>query len=153
LAANGNGIRSPFGPALLLGTSTWTVSDAVRFAYALGHGEYGRAGTEVMTLMREPKLPSGEAPPGDHTADPDWGAGKALASYRPAYKAGWGGVQHGNFLAGQIAVFDLHGRTVAVAAMFHPSEQPDRDDPGRTAAPRAVETMFAAVAHALARPA
>jgi hypothetical protein len=99
--------------------------------------------------MSAPKLRSSEAPPEDYTPDPAWGAGTALAAWHPAYKAGWGGVTHGDFLAGQIAVASIDGHMVALAAMYHPTLQPDRDDPGRTRAPSAIETIFSAAAAAI----
>lgn len=135
-------------PGLLLGTSTWTVASAARLAYALGDGRYGAAlSTHVLELLRAPKQPSREAPPGDYTAALDWGAGRALAALRPAYKAGWGGTLQGRFLAGQLAVVELPGDGVAgIAVAFHPDTQPPKDDPGLTAGPDAVETVMAAVA-------
>jgi hypothetical protein len=143
------GIGSPLRPALLLGTSTWTIRDAAAFAHALADGRFGKAGAEIAQLMRQPKQPSEETPPGDYTAPLGWGAGRVLRKWNPAYKAGWGGTLHGNFLAGQIAFIDFHGVHVALAAAFHPNNQPDRDDPGQTAAPAAIEQVFQAVADQL----
>jgi hypothetical protein len=139
------GLRSPRGPGLLLGTSTWSIRDAVAFTHALATGRYGEAGAEVLRLMRGRKLPSAETRSGDYTASLDWGAGRALRAWDPAYKAGWGGTLHNNFLAGQLAVVQINGVRVAMAAMFHPNVQPDRDDPGRTAAPAAIEAIFGTV--------
>ena len=129
-------IADPLAPALLLGTSRWRVEDAVRIAHALSTGAFGEAlSRRALALMREPQLPSREAPPGELTAPLDWGAGKAFAGLDPAYKAGWGGSLHANFLAGQIAVVSMpDGERLAIAAMFHPDAQPSRDDPGITAA-------------------
>jgi hypothetical protein len=151
LTRSGAGLAEPLGPALLLGTSTWSVSDAVAFAHALSAGRYGEAGASVLRLMREPKLSSDEQLAGGYTASLDWGAGRALANWDPAYKAGWGGSLHGNFLAGQIAVVEIHGVPIAIAAMFHPTTEPAGDDPGLTSAPRAVEEILATVTSALAR--
>ena len=143
------GAASPLRPALLLGTSTWTIRDAVAFAHALADGRFGVAGTAVTQLMRHPKLPSEETPRGDYSAPLDWGAGRSLQQWNPAYKAGWGGSRQGDFLAGQIAFITFHGTPVALAAIFHPNKQPERDDPGQTEAPAAIETVFQAVAHRL----
>jgi hypothetical protein len=144
-------IADPLAPALLLGTSTWRVGDAVRFIHALGAGVYGPAlSHRVLTLMRAPKAASHEALSSEYTPPVNWGAGRALAGLDPAYKAGWGGTQQGEFLAGQIALFDLpHGGWAAVAVMFHPDVQPPEDDPGRTAAPRALELSMGSLAAAL----
>ncbi len=138
----------PLAPALLLGTSTWRVGDAVRFLNALAAGVYGRAvAHRVLGLMRRPKRPSREGPRSDYTAPLDWGAGTVLARLHPAYKAGWGGsIQHA-FLAGQIVSIRLRdGRTLSLAVMFHPDTQPTIDDPGLTKAPKAVETVMHSVA-------
>lgn len=134
----------PLAPALLLGTSTWRVSDAVRFMNALASDAYGEILSDrVLDLMRAPKLPSREVAEGELTAPLDWGAGSAFAGLDPAYKAGWGGVLNGDFMAGQIALVTLpNGRRLSVAAMFHPDAQPSRDDPGITAAPRAIEMVM-----------
>lgn len=137
-------IADPLAPALLLGTSHWRVQGAVRLAHALAVETFGAAiSRRVLALMREPKLPSREVPVGELTAPLNWGAGNAFAGFDPAYKAGWGGSLNGNFLAGQIAVVGLPGGDhLAVAAMFHPDTQPSRDDPGITAAPRALELIM-----------
>lgn len=147
------GLRDPLGPGLLLGTSTWRIADAVRFVHALGTNRYGQAlSKRVLSLMRVRKARTREAPPGDFTAPLDWGAGRALAALQPAYKAGWGGALQGDFFAGQIAVLNLpRGGTAAVAVMFHPREQPPKDDPGLTPAPEAIETVMTALAHELER--
>ena len=137
-----SGLKDPMAGALTLGTSRWTVLDAVHFAAALGAGEYGRPGQTVLGLMQRTKHPSEElGDPSEYTPDPAWGAGKAFAGMHPAYKAGWGGVQQQSFLAGQLVV--VHG--VAIAAFFHPSTQPPIDDPGQTKAPQALELIFRAV--------
>ncbi len=144
-------IPDPLGPALLLGTSRWRVTDAVRLAHALAVGAYGEAiSSRVLALMRVPKLPSRESDPGELTAPLDWGAGAAFFGLLPAYKAGWGGSLNGNFLASQIVVVPLGGgRQVALAVTFHPDSQPPRDDPGITAAPEAIETVMKAVRSAI----
>lgn len=139
-------IADPLAPALLLGTSTWRIGDAVRLVHALSVDTYGAAlSREVLGLMRLPKLPSREVAPGELTAPLSWGAGASLPP-GTAYKAGWGGSLNGNFLAGQIAVTALPGvGRVALAAAFHPDAQPSRDDPGITRAPQALDAIFAAV--------
>ena len=144
-------IGDPLGPGLLLGTSTWTVADAARFMAALADGRYGEPGNRILALLRRPKGVNTEAPPGNYSADPAWGAGRALTRLDPAYKAGWGGSLQGSFQAGQMAVFDVGGRSVAVAAVFRPTRQPDRDDPGRTTAPTAIEGIFTTLRRHLER--
>jgi hypothetical protein len=146
-----HGIADPLAPALLLGTSTWRVGDAVRFAHALRAGVYGKAIRDyALTLMRAPKERSREVAPSEFTAPLDWGAGRAFAGLDPAYKAGWGGTQQGEFMAGQIALVDLpRGGWAAVAVMFHPSSQPPVDDPGLTVAPRGLELTMGSLAAAL----
>jgi hypothetical protein len=152
LSSTSAGLADPFGPALLLGVSTWTVDDAVAFAHALAAGVFGSAGDRVIGLMRAPKARSAELEvPSDYTARLDWGAGRALRPWRPAYKAGWGGSADGRFLVGQIAVIDVEGTYIALAAMFHPSVQPAIDDPGSTAGPAAIEAIFGSVASILRR--
>jgi hypothetical protein len=139
-------LSEPLAPTLLLGTSTWRVGDAVRFVHALSVGIYGAAVSDrVLGLMRSPKLPSREVQPGELTAPLDWGAGGSLP-VGTAYKAGWGGSLHGNFLAGQIALADLPGvGRASIIAVFHPDAQPSRDDPGITAAPEALDAIFSSV--------
>lgn len=140
-------VADPLGSALLLGTSTWRIEDAVRFAHALAAGEFGAAlGGKVLALMRVPKGLSREVGAGELTAPLDWGAGQALTGLDPAYKAGWGGTQQGAFFAGQLAVVDFdRAPGTALAVAFHPSVQPGFDDPGLTAAPRAIAAVMAAV--------
>jgi hypothetical protein len=139
-------LAEPLAPALLLGTSTWRVGDAVRFVRALSIDTYGAAiSREVLGLMRLPKLPSREVKAGELTAPLDWGAGESLPK-ETAYKSGWGGSLNGNFLAGQIALADLPGiDRAALVSVFHPDEQPSRDDPGVTAAPAALDAIFSAL--------
>lgn len=147
-------IDDPLAPAALLGTSTWRVGDAARFVAALGAGAYGRAVAEkVLPLMRAPKLASREVPPGEITASLEWGAGRVFsAGPPPAYKAGWGGTQQADFLAGQIALVQPpSGPPLGLAVAFHPEVQPPSDDPGRTAAPDGVELVMDAVRAALAK--
>jgi hypothetical protein len=139
-------LAEPLSPALLLGTSTWRVGDAVRLVHALSIATYGAAiSHEVLDLMRLQKLPSREVNPGELTAPLDWGAGESLPK-GTAYKPGWGGSLHGNFLAGQIALADLPGiGRAALVAAFHPDRQPSRDDPGITEAPEALDTIFSSL--------
>jgi hypothetical protein len=122
------------------------VGDAVRLVHALSVGTYGAAVSDrVLGLMRSPKLPSREVQPGELTAPLDWGVGESLPA-GTAYKAGWGGSQHGNFLAGQIALADLPGvGRASIVAVFHPDAQPLRDDPGITAAPEALDAILSSV--------
>lgn len=139
-------LAEPLAPALLLGTSTWRVGDAVRLVHALSIDTYGAAiSHEVLGLLRLPKLPSREVKAGELTAPLDWGAGESL-SKGTAYKAGWGGSLNGNFLAGQIALADLPeiGRA-ALVVVFHPDKQPSRDDPGITASPEALDGIFSSL--------
>ena len=139
-------LAEPLAPALLLGTSTWRIGDAVRLVHALSLDTYGVAiSHEVLGLMRLPKQPSREVKSGELTAPLDWGAGESLPEGTP-YKAGWGGSLNGNFLAGQMALPDLPGiGRAAFVAAFHPDEQPPRDDPGVTAAPEALNAIFSSV--------
>ena len=145
------GVEDPMGPALLLGTSTWRVGDAALFMHALATERFGAVvSRRVLTLMRAPKLVSREVPPGELTAPLDWGAGRAFAGLEPAYKAGWGGVLNGDFLAGQVMVLSLPGgEHLSLAVMFHPDAQPSRDDPGITTAPAAVEGVMTSLREAL----
>jgi hypothetical protein len=144
-------IPDPLAPALLLGTSEWRVTDAVRFMHALGAGAYGRAVSQrLLALMREPKARSREIAPQEFTAPVDWGAGRALVAFDPAYKAGWGGTQESAFLAGQMALLRLpSGGRAAIAVMFHPAVQPAVDDPGLTRSPQALETVMRSLAREL----
>jgi hypothetical protein len=148
------GISEPMAPALLLGTSRWRITDAVRLSHALALGRYGGAlSAAVREMMTAPKRPSREAEPGELTAPEDWGAGTIFGDLHPAYKAGWGGSLNGNFLAGQIAVVPLaSGDHLSLAVMFHPDAQPVRDDPGITEAPQAIETVMRAVRAATVPP-
>ncbi len=140
-------IPQPLAPTLLLGTSQWRVTDAVLLAHALADETYGNAVSDlVLELMEAQKRPSRESEPGELTAPLEWGAGSVFEGFTPAYKAGWGGTLNGNFLAGQIAIVHLrHGDHLALAVMFHPDSQPERDDPGITFAPEAIETVMEAV--------
>lgn len=144
-------IQNPLGEGLLVGVSTWTVDDAVRFAHALATDVYGRAvSRRVLGLMRVPKKRSRVVLASEYTPRLDWGAGHALRDMNPAYKAGWGGTEQGEFMAGQIVVADRPGGgRAALAVMFHPDVQPPIDDPGRTAAPHGLELVMESVAKEL----
>lgn len=146
-----NEVEEPLADGLLLGTSTWRVDDAARFAEALGSGVYGSAlSKRVLSLMRAPKEVSREVAPGELTAPIDWGAGRALADLAPAYKAGWGGTQQGAFLVGQIVSLETpQFGPLGLAVMFHPDVQPPFDDPGRTAGPKALELVMESIDSAL----
>jgi hypothetical protein len=139
-----DGSHDVSGDAPQVGASTWTIADAVAFADALGTGVYGDEGREVLELMRREKEPSPDLdnPEQEYTADPDWGAGRALEEWDPAYKAGWGGVLDGMFVAGQIAIVEVGGRSVAMAVAYRPHAQPQNNDPGKTEAPEAIEAVF-----------
>lgn len=150
LQGRGRGdLQEPTAPALLLGTSMWTIGDAVRFAFALDMGKYGPAGERVLDLMRRPKQASREAERGTLTMSLDFGAGRALRNFHPAYKAGWGGQQTEAYVVGQYGVVKVRGTSLAFAVMFHPSENPADADPGKTVAPQAIETVLRAVARKL----
>lgn len=147
-----SGISDPLRQALQLGTATWRITDAVAFAHALADHAYGRAGDAVLALMRAPKQVSEElGSPDEYTVDEDWGAGRSFSAWHPAYKAGWGGSLHENFLAGQLVEMQVGAHRVAVAAAFHPAVEPSTDNPGATKAPQALETIFDALQPSLAR--
>ena len=140
------GAGDPLQPAPQFGVSTWTVVDAARFASALGQRRYGAPGEQVLELMRRPKGRSTELTTReDYTADSNWGAGRVFSGQNAAYKAGWGGTKQGKFMAGQIVTFAGRDGVVALAAMFHPSKQPDRDDPGQENTAAAIEAIMRAV--------
>ena len=68
--------------ALLAGTGTWRISDAVRFVAALESGLFDipglpSVGSTVLAYMRQPKERSGE-PGAVATVSPAWGAGRAF---------------------------------------------------------------------------
>jgi hypothetical protein len=147
----GEGLTDPFGSTLLLGTWTWTVADAVRFAGALGNGTYGEPGAAVLYDMARPKRASREATAMEHTMDPAFGAGKVWE--RVAYKSGWGGTVQHDFVVGQYGTVGGAGTArVAFAVVFHPDEahQPPIDDPGRTPADEAIQAVLKPVKQALA---
>jgi hypothetical protein len=133
-------------PALQLGTAEWTIADAVAFAHALGKGDYKSVGDRVLAVMRLSKERSPEQEPGEYTVSTNsWGAGDAFEGWSPAYKSGWGGARHQNFLVAQYVVLNRNGHVIAVAAAFHPRSQPEIDDPGRTKGPDALEAVFGEV--------
>lgn len=147
------GVLDPNATALLAGTTMWTIGDAVRFAGALRAGVYGRAvARRVLGAMRQPKLRSEEIQPIDFTAPLDWGVGAVFGDGEVPYKAGWGGTQHGAFLAEQIAIVPFADESwAALAIAFHPHVQPPRDDPGTTHAPAAMAEAVRAVVAGLER--
>lgn len=148
------GVGAPLAVALTLGTSRWRVADAARFAYTLGSGGYGAAvARELLSRMRQAKGPSRESPPENYTANLEWGAGRALACLRPAFKAGWGGAQAGRFVAEQIAIVREAGHTAVIAVTFLPALQPPLDDPGVTVAPAGIEAVMGKMAADLGAPA
>lgn len=156
----------PLSVGVQFGTSAWTIDDAIAFAHALGIGDFGDAGRFTLSLMREPKRENQD--PGaarNYTAPLNWGAGNVLARWHPAYKGGWGGAANGSasYLAGQIAVIDVAGRSVAIAVVFHPDIQPtipcvakDRhpcpptDDPGRANVVEPIEAVLTELAQQFA---
>jgi hypothetical protein len=135
------------------GTSEWTTWQAVAFAHALADGTYGRAGVSILNLMKlhkQPELSSLEGPTGEQIKDLQWGAGRALSAWAPAYKAGWGGARRGRFLASQVVVLKTRP-AAALAVVFYPSVQPRTDNLGETVAPRAISRLFAVVSAELRR--
>jgi hypothetical protein len=140
--------------ALLVGTATWTIADAIDFIHGLeadtedlpGQPSVSRV---VLDLMRDPKRPSREPSAGKLVAAPSWGAGEVFASscWRLAYKGGWGGAQaHIPWLASQMGAIGLpKGHTLAFVVAVHPYEQPVDDDPGHTTAPRGISHVLAAL--------
>ncbi len=148
---NASSATNPLGPSLLLGTAKWTAVGASRFSLGLAAGSFGDAGRRVYRLMQLPKLRSREQKdPTAYTAAVDWGAGKAMAGLKPAYKSGWGGVEQRSFIAGQIVALRVSGVDYGVAVFGAPSTQPANDDPGKTAVPAAVENLLELLAPVLA---
>ncbi len=149
LQRHGGGLSGgDLGVAAQFGTAEWSVLDAIAFTHALGDGVYGAPGEYLLELMRKAKEPPLEEPAPPSAPPLDWGAGAVFPSaWHPAWKAGWGGSRDrpAHFLAGQIVVLRVGGTPVAVAAVFLPSVQPTVDNPGITAAPQALERIFAAV--------
>jgi hypothetical protein len=134
-----------------LGVTTWHIEDAVRFAHALGTRQYRSSGDTVLHAMREPKHPSRELddPATEYTANPNWGAGVVFKGWDPAYKSGWGGQRHGDFMLAQYIVLNVHGHIVAIAAAFHPLHQPTSDDPGQHGATLGIESMLTPIRRAI----
>lgn len=150
MAAQSKQLSNPLADALPFGVSTWTVRDAAAFMRALGDGRFGGPGEEVLELMRQPKRRSTELlRPEDFTADVDWGAGNVFAGEDFAYKAGWGGVQQGKFIAAQMMFIADGSNGYAVAVAFVPETQPPIDDPGSTPAPAAIEEVLGDVDRAM----
>jgi hypothetical protein len=140
--------------ALLAGTATWTIADAIDFIHGLEAGtadlpEQPSVSRLVLNLMRDPKRPSREPSAGKLVATPSWGAGEVFASscWRLAYKGGWGGAQaHIPWLATQMGAVGLpKGHTLAFVLAVHPYEQPIDDDPGHTTAPQGISHVLAAL--------
>jgi len=145
-------LKDPYGPAVQFGTAQWRFSDALRFAHALASGAYGKPGDTVLELMRRPKESAPEGGPADYTAslqEPP-SAGTFPTAWRPAYKGGWGGrsLPTPDFRATEIVVLDVASHRVALAAAFRPTAQPGSDDPGMTAAPKALSALFATLERA-----
>lgn len=131
-------------PAVLAGTATWRITDAVRFAHALrGRTTYGPdVSDRVLRFLRARKLRSREPGVDAQTvASPDWGAGAVFRAscWRVAYKGGWGRNQKLRFTAGQFGSVDLpSGRWAAFAVVFRPGQQPPDSDPAKARAPEAL---------------
>lgn len=145
---------SDLGVVPQFGTAEWSEYDAISFAHSLSESDYGVSGAYLLRLMGLPKEPPLEEPPPPSAPPLDWGAGVAFpVSWKPAWKAGWGGSQDDppHFLAGQIVVLHLGGVPVAVTAIFVPRAEPASDNPGITQAPRALELMFTAARAGLER--
>jgi hypothetical protein len=145
---------SDLGVAPLFGTAEWTQEDAISFAHALSEGAYRAPGVYLLRLMAFPKEPPLEEPSLPDAPPPNWGAGPAFpASWKPAWKAGWGGSQDhpAHYLATQIVTLHIGDTPVAVTAIFVPSHEPPNDNPGITDAPDALERMFTAVKIGLER--
>ena len=123
------------GPALQIGTATWRLSDAARFAHALD-------GLPVADLLRRAKrhAPDDGVGTSDVTGDLGWGAGVALKDLKPAYKAGWGGLG-GSLIYEQV----IRVRDVGIAVTFEPRVQPTHDDPYRTRSPQALRDLLRAL--------
>ena len=143
-------------PVVLLGTSRWRATDAVRFVHALRARIYGAPASDaVLRLMGEDKLRSQEIGAAARlTAAASWGAGEVFRSpcWRVAYKAGWGGSRQGSFLAGQMGTVELPGgRWAAFSVMFQPTAQPATDDPGRAHADHVIERALTLVKRVLRR--
>ncbi len=141
---------------LELGTYTWTITDAVRFAHALITGVYGQAGRLVAEQMRLPKQTALLSTPADYTSpldEPPSGGNVFPASWQPGFKGGWGGSTHDDFLAGQMVILNIRGIRIGLAAEFWPSQEPmsGDDDPGTTVAPEALEVLFSDVSSELQR--
>lgn len=139
---------SDLGVAPLFGTAEWTQEDAISFAHALSEGAYLASGAYLLGLMGQSKEPPLEEPSLPDAPSPNWGAGAVFpASWRPAWKGGWGGSQDDppHYLATQIVTLRLGDTPVAVTALFLPVREPPNDNPGITNAPEALERMFTAV--------
>lgn len=140
----------------LLGTTRWRPADAVRFVHGLRATVFDPAAAgAVLALMAAPKLPSEEIGADARlSVAPPWGAGRTFAApcWHLAYKAGWGGSNHGDFVAGQMGAVDLPGgRWVAFSVMFEPVVQPATDDPGRVHADSVIEQALTRVKSVLRR--
>jgi hypothetical protein len=140
--------------ALLAGTATWTIDDAIHFVHGLQTGVLDVSGhpsisARVLGLMRLTKEASDEPLAGHLTAPPTWGAGDVFAApcWNVAYKAGWGGAQaHIPWLASQIGSVALAGgHQLDFAVAVHPYTQPPDDDPGLTDAPQAISLVLRAL--------
>lgn len=140
----------PGAPSLLTGISTWTIADASALGLALARETLGEAGQRVAATMRGPKLRSEELErESDFTARVDWGAGRALRAWNPAYKGGWGGIRQAAFVVGQFAGLEAGGHAYGIAIFVHPAKQPELDDPGATPGPATMESIMRRIAREL----
>lgn len=138
----------PSSDALLFGTTTWTLSDAVHWMAALQAGTYGRSGESVLGYMRLPKSkpPLSEAPPGSYTPSSlAWGAGDSLAAWHPAYKSGWGGHATNEFFVSQVVGVTVGKQRIAIAVQFRPSTNPPSDNPADSPAIQGIQTMLSSI--------
>lgn len=140
--------------ALLVGTATWTISDAIRFIHGLSsdataNDASAAASKIILATMRRPKLAGIEPGASILTAPPDWGAGQAFSGHcwNLAYKAGWGGADaHIPWVGSQVGVVSLPDhQSLAFAVAVHPYRQPPNDDPGLTTVPAGITTMLSAL--------
>lgn len=147
-----SGVSDPLGPALQMGTATWSPVAGSQFALALAAGELGTPGDKIYKVMQHPKMLSRETvDQSGYTADVNWGAGIAMTNLRPAYKAGWGGTEQHDFIAGQIVALRTASGSYGISVFGTPDAQPTADDPGLTAIPDAVEAVLRRLAVVLGR--
>mgnify|MGYP001470693049 CR=1 FL=1 len=145
------GIGDPQRPTALFGPAEWTVGDAARFMYSLGSGAFGPVGDEVLLTMKEKKqVNQDEGADNSVVAALDWGAGEVFGEV--PYKAGWGMTRdEGLFTASQMAVMNVGGRPVGVAAVFTTTGSRESEALGEGREAEAIEAMFERVRKGLER--